>query len=431
MKKAIVSVGLLALGAAGVQQAHADMAATDKPWTISGTLRGFYDDNYNTQPNGPNKRSSYGFEVRPSAALSWSSGPDLLTASYAYSAKYYEDKTPYKWDQAHDLEAFWNHNFSERYALDLEESFVDSQEPLALNPSNPASAPLRSNGDNYHNDVGFNFHAQITPLLGLVVGYANNWYEYTGAQTGQLAGVPAYSALLDRFEHAVVLNSRWTIDEDTVGILGYTFGAVKYDNGGSIAIAPTYVASSTRDNYSHDIYVGAEHKFRSDLSVSGRVGVQVLDYYNDPSGNSDSSVSPYVKLNLNYTYMDGGNAVLGFSHSKNQTDQAGIALTGATLAAETQDQESSTVSLTINQVLTPISPDLSVSLNGQYQNSAYNGGSLNNATDNFYLFGLNLTYQFNRYLSSEIGYNYDYLNSQVAGLGYDRNRVYIGVTASY
>jgi len=426
MKKAIASVGLLALGAAGVQQAHADMAAgTDKPWSISGTLRGFYDDNYNTLPNGLLKKSTYGFEVRPSAAVNWASGPTTITGSYAYSAKDFSSRSPNKWDQSHDLEFFLNHNFDERCSLDLEESFVDSQEPEALN----GGTLLHSNGDNYRNTAGFNVHAQITRLFGIVVGYSNNWFDYTGNQSALLApGTPSYGSLLNRFEHAVILNSRWTIDEETYGILGYTFGAVDYNGSGSIAAAGNpFVSSHVRDNYSHDIYLGIEHKFRTDLSVSGRAGIQILDYYNDPSGNNDSTVSPYVKLNLNYTYMDGGNIVLGFSHAKNQTDQAAITATGQI----TQDQESSTVSVSVNQVLTPLSPDLSVSLNGQYQNSSYNGGGINGQTDNFYLLGLNLTYQFNHYLSAEVGYNYDYLNSQVAGLGYDRNRVYIGVTASY
>jgi uncharacterized protein (PEP-CTERM system associated) len=85
----------------------------------------------------------------------------------------------------------------------------------------------------------------------------------------------------------------------------------------------------------------------------------------------------------------------------------------------------------VNQKLNPISPNLTASLTGQYQHSAFHGGSLNSLADDIYLVGLNLTYQFNRFLSSEVGYNYDKLHSDVAGRAYDRNRVYIGVTGSY
>jgi hypothetical protein len=46
--------------------------------------------------------------------------------------------------------------------------------------------------------------------------------------------------------------------------------------------------------------------------------------------------------------------------------------------------------------------------------------------------GLNLAYRFNQYFSTEVGYNYDRLVTSSAINGtFDRNRVYIGVTASY
>jgi uncharacterized protein (PEP-CTERM system associated) len=135
-----------------------------------------------------------------------------------------------------------------------------------------------------------------------------------------------------------------------------------------------------------------------------------------------------MSLELNYNYMDRGSVSLGFNHAHNQTDQ------GANAAGiSPQDQESSSLFGTISQRLTPISPDLTATLSGQYQNSTFNGGGqgVNNATDNIYLFGLNLSYQFTHYISGEVGYNYDLLSSQINGRGYHRNRVYVGVTASY
>ena len=48
MKKIIASASLAALGAASVQAAYAPGLSPQeksKAWTISGTLRGFYDDN--------------------------------------------------------------------------------------------------------------------------------------------------------------------------------------------------------------------------------------------------------------------------------------------------------------------------------------------------------------------------------------------------
>ena len=66
MKNVMASVGLIALGAVGVQNAHAQLSAgTDKPWSVSGTLRGFY----RTVP-----------EIRPGAA--WTHGIHLCYYDY-------------------------------------------------------------------------------------------------------------------------------------------------------------------------------------------------------------------------------------------------------------------------------------------------------------------------------------------------------------
>jgi uncharacterized protein (PEP-CTERM system associated) len=128
---------------------------------------------------------------------------------------------------------------------------------------------------------------------------------------------------------------------------------------------------------------------------------------------------------LSYNYIDSGTATFGFRHSRNQTDVTGATSTSTSF---TQDQESSTLYGSIVQKLTP---KITGTLTGQYQNSVYNGGSANGSADNFYLVGLNLAYQFMPNLSAELGYNYDLLKSGLPNRAYDRNRVYLGVTGSY
>ncbi|MDB6019651.1 MAG: hypothetical protein JWR19_4140 [Pedosphaera sp.] len=421
MKKVMASAGLLALGALGVQTAHAQLSGgSDKPWSLAATLRGFYDDNYNTQPDGPNRVDSFGFEVRPSAALDLALDQTTLKLSYTYSMKYYDDRPSNKADHSHDFEALVNHNFSPRYSLDASESFVIAQEPEVLDRT--LSFPLRNNGNNIRNNGSINFHAQITELFGVVLGYANTFYDY------QQSGPNSLSASLDRMEHLVTLNGRWQFEPETTGILGYQFGAVDHTSSDVLILNNTFppivAPASVRNNYSHYFYVGAEHKFRRDLSASARVGLQYTDYYNDPT--TSSAVGPYADLSLSYNYIDTGTATFGFRHSRNQTDVTGG--TTGTSTSFTQDQESSTLYGSIVQKLTP---KMTGTLTGQYQNSVYNGGSVNGSADNFYLVGLNLAYQFMPNLSAELGYNYDLLKSGLPNRGYDRNRVYLGVTASY
>jgi uncharacterized protein (PEP-CTERM system associated) len=172
-----------------------------------------------------------------------------------------------------------------------------------------------------------------------------------------------------------------------------------------------------------------DKSFRSDLSASVRVGVQDTQFYQTLPGNSDGQLGPYVSISSTYRYMESGSLVFGFQYSQNQTDIPATLSNGN--VELTQNQESATVFANIVQQLTPISPRLTATLTAQYQNSTYNGGPVNNFTDDVYSLGFNLSYQFNHYISTEIGYNFDDVKSQVPGLEYDRNRVYVGVTASY
>ena len=64
MRKFFVCAGLAVAGTASLQAAYApdlNPMETAKLWTVSGTLRGFYDDNYNTQPNGAGQTQQFRF----------------------------------------------------------------------------------------------------------------------------------------------------------------------------------------------------------------------------------------------------------------------------------------------------------------------------------------------------------------------------------
>ena len=138
MKKIIASAGLVAFGAAGLQAAYApglSSLETSKPWSISATLRGFYDDNYNTAPSGPNKLDSFGFEVTPKVGLNLPLEQTYIGLRYIYDLKYFEDRPKNNYDQTHEFEAVLSHTFSERYSVDLSDSFVLAQEPELLSSS--------------------------------------------------------------------------------------------------------------------------------------------------------------------------------------------------------------------------------------------------------------------------------------------------------
>jgi hypothetical protein len=415
MTKRIVAVtGVIAAGFAMVQTAEAEQ----KIWNVSATLRGFYDDNYATAPSAPSgpvapARDSFGFELSPSASVNFSREQTSLTAGYTYSMRYFEDRPQDTADHSHSFNARLNHNFTPRYRIEVAESFAIAQEPQLLDPST-LTRPLRSEGDNMRNVAGFTFGADVTRLFGLEVGYQHSWYDY------DQEGFDSLSARLDRTEHLAFINSRWTIQPTTVGIFGYQFGLTEHTDGTIASPAGVgAVASDTRNSRSHYLYVGADHTFTPQLNGSIRLGGQYTEYPNAVAGVGDNSISPYADISGSYSYGEGSYVQLGVKHNRSSTD-----------VSNSLDQQATSVYGSVNHRITP---KLIGNVLMQYQFSEFNEGPQDGSTDNFFTLGLNLAYEINEYLSAETGYNYDRLDSDVTAgnRSYTRNRVYIGIRASY
>jgi hypothetical protein len=435
MKNIVVSVGLVALGASSLQaQTIAGMTPTSaKPWSIAATLRGFYDDNINTvASNDPLNKDSFGFEVSPTVGFSWAVEQTVVNFNYLYSFKYYDTKpngNTEHYDQTHTFNALVDHAFSERFQIKVADSFVIGQEPDVLRSGNAFTTFQRVPGDNIRNYGVINLEAQMTRLLGFELGYANTLFDYDdhGAilipPGGPVIVVSSLSGRLDRIEHMVHLDSRWTIQPQTIGVVGYQFRAVEYTGDEPIGVIPGgLLMSNDRNNYEHYFYVGADHTFRPDLTGSLRVGGRYVDYYNDPTGNN-TDWGPYANLSLKWGYAPDSYIEGGFTYDLNASD-----LPGDNGRSFTTSQDTAVLYATIHHRFTA---KIRSSLIAQYQNSLYNGGAYNNEAENYYLLGLNAAYDFNSHFSAEIGYNYDNVDSDIAGRSFDRNRVYIGVTASY
>jgi hypothetical protein len=442
MKNIVASVGLFAVGASGVHAASI-MAPTvegAKPWSIAATLRGFYDDNINTAPNGDFKKSSFGFEVSPSLGLNWTAEQTTMSLNYVYDFRYYDRKpngNADHYDQTHTFNALLNHSFSERYVLNVSDSFVIGQEPDFLRTGPTLTDFQRIPGDNIRNYGQIKFNAQLTRLFGLELGYQNSFFKYADnaptsidPDTGAL--IVSRSALLDRIEHYVHIDGRWTVQPETTAVVGYRYGQTDYTGDKIIGIddvlvdentlEPVAYLSDARNQRSHYGYVGVDHVFRPDLKASVRVGALYTDHYNEPGGDR-TDIGPSAQASLQYTYLPESYLELGLTHDRNATDL--FSATGGNL---TSDAESTTVFGTINH---RIMPRLYGSVTGQFQNSQLSGGGFNNDNERYYLVGLNVEYRFNPHLSAHAGYNYDKLDSDLGGRSFDRNRVYIGVTASY
>jgi hypothetical protein len=441
MKKFFVSVGLAAASAAGMQMAQAGVDS--KEWSVSASLRGFYDDNYSTAPN---KVGSYGIEFSPSVSVSVPLQQTEIGLRYTYGLYYYQQRDEIgvnAFDQSHQLDLWLDHAFNERWHGKVTDTFVVGQEPELLNtgtPTDPNPLPYRVNGDNFANTATFALDTDWTRQFSTELSYENNFYDYQNSGHGTNDFNPPFVAttnaagaslagLLNRVDQSVSLDFEWNIAPETKAFVGYQFEQVNYIADEPVAYSPLlpmnggFYYSKDRDNRSHYIYVGIQHNLLANLAVSARAGGTYTEYYNDPL--SSPSTTPYAEVSATYTYLPGSYAQVGFSHQRNATD---VISPNPTDGRITQDQESSVLYASINHHITP---KLLATIIGSWQYSTFNEGAFANDSDKTYSVGLNLNYAFTKHFSAEAGYNYDKLDSDIAGRGYERNRVYLGVSAAY
>jgi hypothetical protein len=425
MKKIFVSVGLAALGVSTLHAQYspgvtpAEMA---KPWSLAATLRGFYDDNPLTLPNRL-ARSSYGEEISPSASLNHTVNNTAITLSYIYDLRRYEtiDVT----DSSHQFNAGVKESFSDRYSMQVGESLVIATEPTVIDPA-ITSSPLRTSGNNVHNTGSISFTAGLTPKLDGQISYANNLYAYQQTygdvyNPNPAALNPSRSALLDRIDQLATVNLNWKVMSDLTAVAGYSYGHTGYTSPEPIIFNAPNIYSKIRNSDSHYFFVGADKQFTSQLNASIRVGGEYLDYYK--AGADD--FSPYVDASLTWTYMKESYLQGGIKHQHSATDVVGaVPVNGQPVL----DSETTAAYLSVSHKITGA---FTGGLLGQFQHSAFNGGTVNGQSEDFFILGLNFAYRFNEYLAAETGYNWYKLVSDVSGRDYTRNMVYIGVRATY
>jgi hypothetical protein len=427
MRKLLICAGLAVAGTTVLQAAYTpdlNSMETSKLWSLSGTLRGFYDDNYNTAPSGPSKRDSYGFEISPSFSLNVPLQQTELGLRYTYGLYYYQDRegtTGRPIDQTHQADLWIAHAFSETWKMKIQDSFVVGQDPELINGGGTL---LRVSGNNIHNNGTITLDSQWTRLLGSELGYQNNFYDYENS--GGSAANPSLAGLLNRLEHLAWVNLNWRLLPMTTAFIGYQYGQENYIGNEFIASGSGHVyVSDNRDNRSHYGYAGVQYNPLSNLSLAAKAGIQYIDFYNPPTGiPTTSQASPYADLSATYTYLPGSYAQVGFQQRRNATDVVAPDATGKI----TEDQESSVVYASINHKFTP---QLTGNVLGNVQYSTFKGGQYNSQSETWYSLGANLSYSFNPHVSAEVGYNFDDLTSDVPGQEYKRNRIYVGVTGTY
>jgi len=428
MKQIVASIGAVAIGSTALQQAQAvnlSPQESTKPWSVSVALRGFYDDNYTYQPRDSSDiPSSWGFEVRPTLGLNVPLEQTYFGLDLTYSGQWYEDDD--YWQNTFLANALFNHAFSQQVTLDVQDSFVYSDRPELLDPD--FSTVVRTDQNNINNRGNIALNIGLSRRLGLVLAYQNVFWDYQNDNPSADTVPPAttsLSAALDRIQQLIPVNLRYQVAPATVGFVGYSYGMVDYTSNeylyfyNSVAQSPR---ADSRNYRSHYGYVGVEHNFTPVLSGGARGGVQYSDWYN--LSNEQNTLTPYGDVSLTYLYTTGSQVEIGYTLSQAATDQTAPSSTGT----PTLNRLASSV---YGRVDHQFLPQLHGGLYAQWQYSRYYGGAYDNQNENLYLLGLTVSYQFNPFLAANLGYTLDYIDSDIPNRGYTRNRVYLGLTASY
>ena len=423
MKQVLTSAGVLALSAASLCALDPEMTrqSSGSPFSVSGTVRGFYDDNINTAPDNSKARDdSFGFSVTPAVHVNLPFEQTFLSLGYLYTLSWYDNREPHDTDQTHEFNAKLRHKFTPRQSLAVDDTFVYSSEPTVRDRSygiitDPVKGDTgRSHNSAYHNFGAIDYTAGLTPTVGISLGYNNHWYDYTSD------GNYSRSALLDRIEHLIRADLTYNFTPKLVGVVGYSFGFTTYTADELITSGST-LKSDDRNSRSHYAYAGVEYDITAKLRASVRLGAQFSEY----PDLDETSANPYADISLTYKILAGTSVEAGLRNTRSATDVASVQNGQPTL-----DTVTTAIYAQLNHKFTR---QLSGSLLGQYQRSVFNDGNNNDRSEYLWLFGANLAYAFDRHWSCEAGYNYDQLTSNVkeGNRSYDRNRVYVGVTARY
>jgi hypothetical protein len=421
MKRVVASAGVVAVGMAGVQGANVTGLTTQeqsKWWLVSGSLRGFYDDNSLNAPDAQ-AIASTGFELHPGFSLNFPGERTLLSATYDLTLNYYQDRPSEKVDQSHVFDTRVHHRFTERYEVNLENSFAYADEPAVFDV---ATVQRRGDASGLRNQAQIDFSGRMTPVLGFVSGYKNNLRDYT--QTG----IGSYSALLDSVEQLLHLDLQWFQSETMVHFTGYQFGVFNYTSSDPIGVGtvgpghggvPELIYPDSKNNVSHYFYLGTKRDFSEKLTGAIKIGAQYTDYVNA----SDSGLSPYLDLKVNYTYLRGDSAQLGF------TIQRSPAFVGIVNNGElTLDTLQALTYASVNHRFTS---RLSGALYLSFIHTTYNGGAYDGDSDNYLTIDTRLDYKLREYLFLDLGYVWYLYNSSIPGIDFTRNRVYLGIRATY
>jgi len=377
------------------QEMSAGQKSAGKPFTISLKLRQGHDDNVTTQP--ANQDGAWVTTIQPSIDYTFRADNTSFDARYTYGIDIYNERGDRSTDQRHLFLLGLNHQFNERYSVDISNDFSFAQEDLI----NDGPINRRLGSDRIRNSANIALNAVWTDRFSTRTFYENQILNYTESSVGDLQNFMA---------HRVGHDFQFTVSPNTTAVLNYTYENVDFE-------------TVPRGWESHFALVGLDHYLLPEWLVSGRAGIQTIE--RELAGSNDT-VSPYVNLSTKWNYLERSYVEAAYSYGNTQTDNALFTSTDSHTA--------------YGEIVHFITQKFSMGLRGTVQYALFDQDStaatinptfIGNAEEWTLIGSVNARYEITNWLSADASYRHSTVDSEFAGRNFWRNQVFFGLTGRY
>jgi hypothetical protein len=380
---------------AQIESSNGDEGDWNNPFTLSAAVREEYDSNIFT--SSTNEIASWKTILTPSVLFTYPMDNTTFSARAEFDGTYYSNRSP-DWDTGASLLARINHNFTDRFSIDIRDFIRYAQEPEIFSGGSPIA--LQREGSYLANTASLQFNAEWTPIFSTVTGWVNEVYDYQD---------DIIAITENQMTNTISQDFRWLISPTVTFVFGGSYTDVSYD-------------SAPRNYQTLAIYAGADWLMSPTMILGGRVGGQFVEL---EDGNSDPA--PFGEVF--YDWQIGAKSSLDarFEYSFQNTD-----------IVTSYGQEAATFTLGFDYQWTPL---ISSRLEGIVQVGSYNQNAFlpgTPVTQSFdeNLYGVNISgiYNVNNWLDLEVGYSYVQVTNDNAAFSlrsYDRNRIWFGVRGTY
>ena len=359
-------------------------------WTVGASLG--YDDN---PTPGSDNETAYGVVYVGAAFLSQSPQTTVEFAGRLGYVHYFDDLDfgLLKVDQSTptgSLRLNLTHRVNERLRLSSRNSMAFEYQPdysIGSSAIRQTGAYTRWSSDN---SVGYRWSERLGTYTGFI--YDGVEYDNPAAQRNDISAITLYN------------DFRYQLSPQTVATLTYRY-------------ADRNTAGSARDTQNHFIMVGGEHRFSSNSVAIVRAGVQLRSIDGSTRDYTSPSAEAAVTTRVNQLLSV---KAYGRLSTEDSSRQVGAAVY----------DNANTMRLGVTGTYR-VSQALSLSSGINYMSLAYEDGTAENRDESLInaFVGFDLQIAENLYLNGS--YNFEDLGSDVVSREYDRNRMSIGVRATF